>query len=209
MIGRVSIIVATYNRAKLLKRAIESVLAQTYQNWELIVVDDGSTDETFRVVDNYFQGIKNLKYLKQHNSKLSAARNTGIKLSAGDFITFLDSDDEYKNEHLKLRVDYMKANPDVDLIHGGIEIVGDPYVPDKYDRSKKIHINECIVGATFFGKRKVFNRLKGFHRIEYSEDSEFFERASKKFVIKKVNFPTYIYNRNNADSITRNVETKR
>lgn len=198
----VSIIIPTFNRAKLLYRAIDSVIAQTFKNWELIIVDDGSTDETYQVVEKYFLMIKNLKYLKQHNSKLPAARNIGIKISKGDFITFLDSDDEYKKEHLMLRVNYMRSNPEIDLIYGGIEIVGDPYVPDKYDRSRKIHINDCVVGATFFGKRKVFNQLRGFKNIDYSEDSEFFERAKKKFIVQKVDFQSYIYKRENLDSIT-------
>lgn len=201
---KVTVIIATYNRSKLLKKAIQSVIAQTYTNWELIIVDDGSTDNTFVVVNKFFQKIDNLIYLKQKNSKLWAARNIGIKLAQGDFITFLDSDDEYKRDHLKLRIDFMNKNINVDLIHGGIEIIGNPFVPDKLNRKRKIHINDCVVGGTFFGRRKVFVELEGFKNIDYSEDSEFFDRAKKKFVIEKVDFPTYIYNRTNTDSITKN-----
>lgn len=201
----VTIIIATYNRAKLLKRAIESVIAQTYTNWELIIVDDGSTDKTFQLVDKFFPKISNLKYIKQHNSKLWSARNIGIKLASGDYITFLDSDDMYKKNHLKLRVNFMSANPDYDLLYGGFKIIGDAFVPDKYDKRRKIHINKCVVGATFFGKRKVFKLLKGFKDIDYSEDSEFFERADKRFKVAKVNYPTYVYARTSKKSITRDI----
>lgn len=85
-----SIIIPTYNRAAFLPKAIESVLAQTYTDWELIVVDDGSTDNTREVVSQFKD--ERLKYIYQENSERSAARNNGIAHAKGDFICFLDSD---------------------------------------------------------------------------------------------------------------------
>ena len=199
----VSVIIATYNRAYILSNAIDSVLSQSYKNIEIIIIDDGSTDNTFQIVNNYFLKNSNIKYLKQSNQKLWAARNIGLRISEGKYVTFLDSDDEYKRDHISLRVDYMNKNPSVDLIYGGLEINGDPYVPDKFDKNKMIHIDNCIVGGTFFGKREIFLKLDGFKNITYSEDSEFFERASKTFKVEKVEFKTYIYNRNLNDTITK------
>lgn len=196
---------AAYNRGSFLKRSIESLLKQSFNEWELIIVDDGSNDNTFEIADYYIGRYHNIRYIKHSNRKLPLTRNAGIQASAGEYVTFLDTDDEYKPDHLLLRYEFMINNPDVDLIHGGVEIIGNPYVKDKYDLTKDIHLDECTIGGTFFGKRKVFEELNGFSDIPYSEDSEFCERASAKFKIVKVNYPTYIYYRDTADGICNNI----
>lgn len=91
----ISIIIPTYNRAKFLPRAIESVQKQTNEDWELIISDDGSTDNTEEVVSKYLDDVR-IKYIKNKNAGATAARNSGAKLAKYDFITFLDSDDEAK-----------------------------------------------------------------------------------------------------------------
>ena len=201
---RVSIILPTFNRFSCLSRAIESVLNQTFTSWELLVIDDGSTDDTFRLVDKFIRGNENIRYLKHSNKKLPFTLNTGILSACGEYIAFLGSDDEWKPDHLGIRMETFEEEPGVDLIHGGVEIIGDPFVTDKNDRTKKIHLNNCIIGGTFVGKRDLFLKLNGFENLEYSEDSEFFERALKIANIRKVNFETYIYYRNTINSITNN-----
>jgi len=94
-----SIVIPTYNRGLFIKKAIDSVLAQTYQNWELIVVDDGSTDNTKEIIASFDD--KRIKYIYQENAERSAARNRGIANATGDWICFLDSDDNYLPEHLQ------------------------------------------------------------------------------------------------------------
>ncbi|MBN2639442.1 MAG: glycosyltransferase family 2 protein [Bacteroidales bacterium] len=201
----VSIVLPTYNRAELIERALESVLIQTFQDFELIVVDDGSRDNTCSILQKYIRDHNNIRYVKQQNMKLSLALNTGIQLSAGSYIAFINSDDVIKPDHLEKRVHFMQQNSDVDLIHGGVTIVGSPFVKDKNDITKLIHLDQCVMGATFFGKKTVFTKLNGFKEMEYSEDSDFFERAQKRFKTQKVSFPTYIYYRNTEDSITNNI----
>lgn len=201
----VSIILPSFNREKLLKRAVNSVLNQTFKNWELIIVDDGSSDGTFSLVNEFQKDFENIRYLKHPNKKLPLSLNTGIQAACGEFITFLGSDDEFKPEHLELRYNYMNENPNIDLLHGGIEIIGDPFVKDKNDLSRKIHLEECHIGGTFFCRRKIFEVLGGFKNIEYSEDSEFFERVEEKFKTAKVNFKTYVYYRDTPDSICNSV----
>ncbi len=88
----VSVIIPTFNRSALVSRAIESVLAQTYPVNEIIVVDDGSTDDTEQVIRKYENGVR---YIRQENAGVSAARNRGIKAATGEWIAFLDSDDEW------------------------------------------------------------------------------------------------------------------
>jgi glycosyltransferase involved in cell wall biosynthesis len=201
----VSIILPTYNRAKLLPRTLESVLGQSYSNWELIVVDDGSEDETPKVLESFARRHGAIFFFRKPHSGVATTLNFGLKLARGKFVTFLGSDDEYLPPHLELRVKFMKAHSDIDLIHGGIKIVGNPYVPDKRDASKKIHLKYCIIGGTFFGKRNVFLKLGGFRNIAYSEDSDFFERAKKIFTIQKVEYPTYVYYRNVPDSVCNTI----
>ena len=201
----VSVILPTYNRYELLGNAIDSVINQTIDNWELIIVDDGSSDDSFEMVRKYQEDYENIRYLRHSNRKLPFSLNAGIQCSSGEYITFLGSDDSYKSDHLQLRVKFMQVNPETDLIHGGLDIIGNPYVKDRDDLSKEIHLSECAVGGTFFGHRQVFLELQGFRDLRYSEDSEFLDRAKAIYSIDTVDFPTYIYNRNSPDSITNNI----
>ena len=106
-----SVVIPTYNRAELLPRSIESVLGQTFNDFELIVVDDGSTDSTKEVVKSYEDNrIVYIKHSENWNG--SAARNTGIKNSQGKYIAFLDSDDEWHPEKLELQFSQLQDRPD-------------------------------------------------------------------------------------------------
>ena len=86
-----SVIIPTYNRAGLIGKAIDSVLAQTFADWELLIIDDGSTDNTRQIVEAYTD--RRVKYIYQENAERSAARNNGVAQAAGKYICFLDSDD--------------------------------------------------------------------------------------------------------------------
>ncbi|MCG8687582.1 MAG: glycosyltransferase [Desulfobacterales bacterium] len=106
----VSVIIPTYNRAHVLERALDSVLVQDYKPIEIIVVDDGSTDDTTKVLDRYEGKIR---VLTQTNKGVSAARNLGIRESCGRFIALLDSDDAWTSDKVRRQIDFFKANPDV------------------------------------------------------------------------------------------------
>lgn len=202
----VSIIMPTYNRAGLIERAIDSVINQTFKEWELIVVDDGSSDETFLIIDKYLKRYDNIRYMKHSNRRTPLTTNAGILAACGELIAFLGSDDEYKPDFLKKRIELLNSNPEIDMLHGGAEIIGHPYVKDKNDLSKEIHLSECVIGGTFFGKRKIFLELEGFKDLKYSDDSDFFERAAEKYKIVKVEWPDYIYYRDTPDSICTTIE---
>ena len=199
----VSVILTVYNRANYLERCLNSLLGQSFKKWELVAIDDGSIDNSYKILKRYELNYKNITVIRQENMKLPLSRNRGINVSTGKYITFLDSDDEYESSHLKKRIDYMTDHPEIDLIHGGVDILGDKFVRDKNNPNKFIHLSECAIGATFFGKRNVFLDLNGFKNLEYSEDSEFLERAEKLFNIAKVEFNTYKYHRESPDSITK------
>jgi len=98
---RFSIVIPAYNRAELLKETIASVQAQTFENWECIIVDDGSTDHTKEVIAEVASVDGRIKYIYQENEERSAARNNGIRNASGQYICFLDSDDRYVAEYLE------------------------------------------------------------------------------------------------------------
>ena len=204
----ITVILCTYNRVNYLKNCIDSVINQTFKDWELVVVDDGSQDNTFELVDSYLQEIPKIRYLKHRNRKLGYAKNAGIQASFGNYITFIDSDDAYKPNHLDSRLEYMKANPEIDLIEGGFDSEEEIFVADYFQPGKTINLRECVLGPTFFGKRHVFFQLKGFQNIPYGEDTDFWERAEKICQTRKVKEPqTYIYTRAET-SITKSVLEK-
>jgi glycosyltransferase involved in cell wall biosynthesis len=109
----VSVVIATYNRAELLPATIESILAQCFQNFELIIVDDGSTDETQRVLAPYEHRIK---YIRQINRGPSAARNLGVQNAKADWIAIQDSDDLCLSNHLETLLAYTKNHPDCGMV---------------------------------------------------------------------------------------------
>ena len=201
-IHEVSVILTIYNRENYIKRCIESIIAQKFKDWELIAIDDGSEDNSYKIMKNYASQYNNIDVYRQENRKLAISRNRGISLATTKYLTFIDSDDEYAEDHLERRIKFMKSNPYIDLIHGGTKIIGNEFVRDKDNPDKFIHLSKCTIGGTFFGKTEVFKKLNGFRNISYSEDSDFLERAEKLFNVRKVNFETYIYHRELEDSIT-------
>jgi len=111
----VSVVIPTYNRAWCIKRAIDSVLRQTYVDWELIIVDDGSTDNTKEIIDAYPQD-KRINYYKKSNGGVHSARNLGIIKSTGDYITYLDSDDEFVEDYLENAVNLFVSMSNCNLL---------------------------------------------------------------------------------------------
>ena len=105
----ISVIIPTYNRENIITRAIDSVIHQTYKNWELIIVDDGSKDKTEEVIKPYLKNHK-VSYHYQKNKGVCEARNYGIKKAKGEYIAFLDSDDEFEENKLSVQLCEMKKH---------------------------------------------------------------------------------------------------
>ncbi len=203
----ISVIICVFNRKTLLPRALDSLYNQTFKDFEIIFVDDGSTDGTDEVIFHYMKGNPSSKYIRRSSRSLSYSRNTGILIAQGKYVTFLDSDDEYKKEHLNTMVMFMNNNPDCDFIHSSPEIVGrseDMWLIDARDTSKLINVQDCVVGPTFFAKKEVYLKLNGFRDLAYAEDFDFYNRLinSKLFKVEKLCTKTYIYYRSIEDSLT-------
>jgi teichuronic acid biosynthesis glycosyltransferase TuaG len=126
----ISIIMPAYNAEKYIAEAIRSVLDQTYQRWELIVIDDGSTDATADVIHGFASSDSRVRYIFQHNRKLANARNAGIKQSRGELVAFLDSDDLWIREKLELQVKAFRENV-ADLVFSDGFIFSDNNVIDE------------------------------------------------------------------------------
>jgi glycosyltransferase involved in cell wall biosynthesis len=116
----ISIIVPCYNYGHFLHETLNSVQKQTYQNWECIIVDDGSTDNTKKVAEEYCKKDSRFNYLYKTNGGLSSARNTGLKASKGEYIQLLDADDLIEDKKLEIHSEYLSAHPETDIVYGSM-----------------------------------------------------------------------------------------
>jgi glycosyltransferase involved in cell wall biosynthesis len=115
----VSVIVPSYNYGHLIAETLSCVQAQTLKNWECLVVDDGSTDNTEEVVSSFVTRDSRIRYFKQDNQKQAAARNTGIQNSNGTYFQFLDADDLIEPRKLELHTAYLEGHPEIDIVYSG------------------------------------------------------------------------------------------
>ena len=119
----VSVVICTYNAAPYIVETLESVFAQTYRDYEIIVVNDGSTDNTEEILAPYFDRIL---YVKQSNAGPAAARNTALRCALGRYIALLDSDDQWLPQYLETMLAQMKAAPDIDVLYPNAILFGTP-----------------------------------------------------------------------------------
>jgi len=157
----ISVVIPAFNRSRCIGTAIESVLQQTFNDWELLIIDDGSADNTMQVVDPYLLQHPGVRYMKHSNRKAPISRNAGIQASFGKFITFLDTDDHYLPNHLASRMAIMAEPSPPDLLVGGILAQPGTMVRDRHNPELLVPLEQCIPSATFFGKRELFFLWKG------------------------------------------------
>jgi glycosyltransferase involved in cell wall biosynthesis len=116
----VSVVVPSYNYGHFIRETLDSLAAQTYDAWECIVVDDGSTDDTRTVVEAYAAHDPRVRYVRQENARQAAARNNGIRHSSGAYFQFLDADDRLEPHKLERQVEYLESHADVDIVYGNV-----------------------------------------------------------------------------------------
>jgi len=116
----VSIVVPAYNAEKYLDETVRSVVAQTYRNWELVIIDDGSTDGTATIAKLYAEKDKRITYYFQENQKMATARNSGIARARGSYIAFLDADNIFLPNKLAMQVAYLEAHPECGISYAAI-----------------------------------------------------------------------------------------
>lgn len=186
-----SIIIPTYNRANLLPIAIESVLKQSFSDWELLVVDDGSTDETAALMQEYCSNDSRIKSIFQTNAERSAARNNGINQANGKYICFLDSDDYFLNSRLELLFEKIRDNRVLKMYYSGLLI--DEEGKEIHERAEEnIHgigkfdelLNATIHSQQVCISREILLKHQFNKNIRISEDLELWLRINEEFEIE-------------------------
>jgi glycosyltransferase involved in cell wall biosynthesis len=192
VLPEVSVLTATYNREKLLPKCIESVTAQTCQNWEHIIIDDGSSDQSQQVIQKYMLSDDRIRCSKHSNRGQSLSLNVGLAMAAGTYVCILDSDDYYLPNHIESRLRYMQAHPEVDFLHGGFIVIGDEYVVDTTNSNKRISLFDCTVNGSFFGKTDVFRSVGGYRNVAFGNDTDLMARiVEQRFFVQKLEAPEY------------------
>src|SRR5215472_1421850 len=218
---KVTAIIPAYNAATYLPKAIESVFAQTYRDWEIVLIDDGSTDNTGAVAQPYrLRAPERLRYFYQENQGLPAARNAAIRHARGELIAILDADDVWKPERLVYSVAALDGRPDVGLAHGRVERIDSEghfidFPPanrrwlegniSHYIYTRRAHI-QCPT-ATF--RRSCVEVLGGFDSaIPGTADRDFWFRISEHYRVAFVDKLLASY-RVTSDSMSHDVERMR
>ena len=172
---RVSVLIPCYNYGRYLPEALESVRAQTFTDYEIIVADDGSEDETRSICE----GCEDVRYLPLPHGGVSAARNAAIQAAKGEFIAFLDADDQWRPEKLQLQVEYMDAHPEVSLLYCRYENYTDLPEQDMSSQREELLgrvINDSMVTALI--RRELFERYGLFDTaLPFAEDTEWLYRV--------------------------------
>jgi glycosyltransferase involved in cell wall biosynthesis len=170
-----SIIIPSYNRASLITETINSVCAQTFQNWECIVVDDGSTDNTRGVIEALSIQDDRIRYIYQDNAERSNARNNGIRNAKGQWICFLDSDDLYEENHLQQLHDRLKDQKDAGFYFTACKILHEGQLTsiqtEAYDNEPDYFIRQSIIPARVCIHRSILEKFQFDPRIVIVEDS--------------------------------------
>ncbi|MEG5140566.1 MULTISPECIES: glycosyltransferase [unclassified Microcoleus] len=184
---RVSVIIPTYNSERYIVRAVESVLDQTYKNWEIIVIDDGSTDNTRQVLDPYGDLIQ---YVYQENQGAAIARNRACELAKGEFLAFLDADDFFLPEKLAKQIACFEANPSLGMVQNGWLMVDetgkDIYPAMPWEDSPNLNLETFVLyksvrPSAIMLRREWWERLGGFDpRFPPTEDLDFALRLTLK-----------------------------
>jgi len=204
----VSVIIPTFNRASTIDRAIKSVLGQTYKNFELIVVDDGSTDNTFELIKSY--PINEI--IKTKNHGVSSARNQGILLAKGEWIALLDSDDEWLPKKLEWQINKIRNSPSCVCVHGeeiwirnGVRVnpmkkykkgEGDQFIPS---------LGLCSISpSTVLLKKEIFATI-GHFREDYPvcEDYDLWLKLTSLYPVEFVSTPLIYKYGGHEDQLSR------
>lgn len=195
---RVSVLIPCYNAGRYLAAALDSVLAQTYQDFEIIVVDDGSEDNTADIVAQYPQ----VKYVPCEHHGVSTARNTAIAQASGEILVFLDADDLWLPEKLEKQVTYLDSHPECQLVFTkaanffeGQEAMMNPRQQQLFHAT----LEGCIITCAF--RRSVFETW-GIFRTDYpyGEDTQFMFRLQAAGISLEHCLPDVLYRRRVHDS---------
>jgi glycosyltransferase involved in cell wall biosynthesis len=206
---RVSVIIPTYNRAAWVMEAAASVLAQTYRDFELFVVDDGSTDTTLAALASFGSEIKICR--REERQGVSAARNLGAKAATGEWLAFLDSDDLWLPDKLARQVEYLEANPDLVICQTGETWIRNGVRVNPPEACRKMEgdiflpsLSRCLVSpSAVMLHRRLFEELGGFdEELPAAEDYDLWLRIAWRHPVGLVPEPLVIKRGGHADQLS-------
>lgn len=197
----VSVVIPNYNYGRFLSKTIESVLAQTYPNIEIIVVDDGSTDDSIKIIESFGDQVK---LIKQQNQGVGMARNTGTENSKGDVLTFLDADDYWHQDKIKKQIEKLQSDSEIGLVHCGFWHVDidDKLLDQRIEgeegwvADKLMKLEPVLTSTTLLVWRDVFMEVGGYdtnRNLHPAEDWEFSYRVARKYKFGFVAEPLVYY----------------
>jgi glycosyltransferase involved in cell wall biosynthesis len=197
----VSVVIPAFNGEDFIRDAIASVLGQSYEALEIIVIDDGSMDDTQSIIKSLDHDIR---YYRQRNGGAAAARNRGIKEASSDLIAFLDVDDLWPENNLRVLVDEMNADPNVQVVHGHSQLM--EYRADSADYAYVGNPEEAFpyyIGAGLY-RRSVFETVGLFDgALRFAEDIDWYERARDKGIAMKRLDQVTLFVRRHGGNMTR------
>ena len=198
-----SVVLPTYNRAHILKETISSVRNQLFEDWELIIIDDGSSDNTKQVVEQFSKKDSRIKYHYQKNSERSAARNNGINKTNGNYICFIDSDDLYEDNYLKVLHNFIQKNESKKsmffcnvsrLVNGVKEKVPHEALENYANPIEYILLSkETVIPARVCIHKEILKLNRFDETLNVSEDSELFTRIIAKYPLIQFDYFGAIY----------------
>ncbi|MBT4127292.1 MAG: glycosyltransferase [Nitrospina sp.] len=206
---KVSVIVPTYNRADRLERALNSIVSQTYQDFELIVVDDGSTDKTYQLMKSFPKA--QYFYIKK-NSGVSKARNVGLAFAKGELICFLDSDDLWKEKKIQIQSLWLENNKDSQICYTDEIWVRNGVRVNPMNRHRKYSgdifrhcLGLCIVSpSSVMIRAKLFDEIGNFDEsLPACEDYDLWLRIASKYAFHFIEEPLIIKYGGHSDQLSR------
>lgn len=211
----ISVVIPTFNRDLVINRSINSIVSQTFKNWEIIVIDDGGTDDTEAIIKKYQHKYNNIFYYKFPNMGANIARNIGAGLSKGELIAFLDSDDtwtsrrlelvskEYQNDNEKFFITDFKGNGD------RIGKIKRKFLDS--NNFKQILLSHNLVGGTsnYVVPRKLFFEIQGFDQdLTSCQDHDFINRLTNTYELKFLPGEYAIFYRDTGNRISLKSQNK-
>ena len=195
----VTIVLPVYNGAQYLSESIKSCLNQTYQNIELIIVDDCSTDNTPEIIYEYLKKDTRVKSIcHKENRKLPAALNTGFKMAIGEYFTWTSDDNLYHPAAIEEMLIFMQKNPEVNVVYTDYSIIDEKglIIKNQIVEEPDILKYRSCISACFMYQSKVYKCLKGFDEgLFLVEDYDFWLRAFRYFTLKPLHKNLYFYRR--------------
>lgn len=213
-LGLVSIVLPVFNGERYINEAIESILSQTYTHFELIVIDDGSTDNTSKILDEYAIRDTRIRVVHQANMKLPQSLNNGFRLAVGEYLTWTSDDNRLKPLFLEKMIACLSSHPSWDMVYANMDIIGEDGNPLRNSSwfagyhvpysSEHVHLPfdtyelntwpNNFIGGAFLYRNRVNSLLGGYSIFQYTrEDYDYWMQVNSLLTLKHVNFKTPVY----------------